>query len=67
MHASIRYLAAAAMAAIMSTSAHADVLWNWTFTSPTDNGSGTFVSDDLSAGNYLITSITGTWRKFRMG
>ena len=40
-------------------SAHA-VEWTWTWTGG-DTGSGTLTTDDLLAGSYLITAMTGTW------
>ncbi len=35
-------------------------MWDWTW-SGTQSGSGSLTTDPLSAGNYLITGITGTW------
>jgi hypothetical protein len=42
--------------------ANASLLWDWTFTDTGGNsGSGTLTTNDLSAGSYLITNVTGLW------
>ena len=51
-------LLAAALA--LPTSANAVVVWDWSW-SGTDIGSGSLTTNDLSAGSYLITEMTGTW------
>src|ERR1700733_926929 len=53
-------------AAILATAgaaapAHASVLWDFTFTAGGDSASGTLTTDDLSAGSYQITDVTGTF------
>jgi len=44
---------------VLPMSAHA-VEWTWSWTGD-DTGSGTLTTDDLLAGSYLITAMTGTW------
>jgi len=55
-------LALAAGLAIGTSLAHADS-FDWTITGPSasQSGSGTFTTDDLSGGTYVITGITGTY------
>ncbi len=57
-------LLAAALALPMSANA---VEWTWTWKpldAKSDGSSGTLTTDDLSAGSYLITEMTGTWNGY---
>jgi len=52
------------VALLAAAPAKASILWSWSLSGNTEgsaNGSGELITDDLSGGSYLITSISGTW------
>ena len=63
-------LALLATALGLAATAHADLTWDWSFTSTVSglgkpvSGSGTLTTAPLSGGGYVITSITGTYDGF---
>ena len=54
-------LAIGAAVVLLTGSARADVIWNWSFSLGTVTAGGTLTTNDLSGDSYLITGISGTW------
>jgi hypothetical protein len=58
---SISIASAALVAAGTASSAHASLLWDFSFAASPDSASGTLTTDPLNGGSYAITGITGTF------
>jgi hypothetical protein len=62
-----KFLGLLAVGLLMGPMASNAVMWNWTYTrvllvgETSPGGGGTFTTNDLASGSYLITGITGTY------